>query len=314
MKPRVLVFGGSGQVGLELQRVFATQNVEAVFPTRLDADITDSDAVEAAFRNGTFTCAVNTAAYTDVDGAESEPQRADEVNARGARNVAAAAARRGMPVVHVSTDYVFDGNKGSPYVEDDPVCPVGAYGLSKEAGERFVRDANSAHVIVRTAWVFSPFGRNFVKTMLRVAAERQELKVVDDQRGTPTTAGDIARAIAVVTTRLSASPGTAELYGTFHFASGEATTWYRFANAIFEESKSRGGPWARLAPIRTDEYPTAAKRPADSRLNCKKIERVYGISPGMWCAGLCDTLDRLFADEGLAVGGAAAEQDRAVSQ
>jgi dTDP-4-dehydrorhamnose reductase len=159
-----------------------------------------------------------------------------------------------------------------------------------------VRGANASHVILRTAWVFSPFGRNFVKTMLRAAAHSQELRVVDDQRGTPTTASDLARAIALIGRRLVETPADSDLYGTFHYAGGEATTWFRFANAIFAESKSRGGPWARLAPIGTADYPTPARRPADSRLDCRKIEHAYGIGPAVWCAGLCDTLDRLLAD------------------
>ena len=199
-------------------------------------------------------------------------------------------------MIHLSTDYVFDGTKGAPYVESDPVAPLGVYGQTKEAGERAVRAANRSHVILRTAWVFSPFGRNFVTTMLRVAADRDELRVIDDQRGTPTTASDIARAVAVIAERLARSPTESPLYGTFHYAGGEATTWYRFANAIFAESKPRGGPWAKLAPIGTADYPTVARRPADSRLSCRKIEQVYGIGPAMWCAGLCDTLDRLLAD------------------
>ncbi|MEM9684564.1 MAG: dTDP-4-dehydrorhamnose reductase, partial [Pseudomonadota bacterium] len=206
MTPNCLVFGGGGQVGRELKRILAEQEIASDFPIRADVDITDADAVEKALRESEYTVVVNTAAYTDVDGAESAREAAFDTNATGAEHVARAAAKRGLPIVHISTDYVFDGTKGRPYVETDPVSPIGIYGLSKEAGERAVREANRSHVILRTAWIFSPFGRNFVKTMLRVAAERDELRVVDDQRGTPTTAADIARAITVIATRLTVSP------------------------------------------------------------------------------------------------------------
>lgn len=294
MTIRLLVFGGSGQVGSELRHLADVGQFEADFPARSEVDITSADAVRQALRAARYHVVVNTAAFTDVDGAEASEAAAQAVNATAAGIVAQAAAERGLPVVHLSTDYVFDGTKGAPYVESDPVAPLGVYGRTKEAGERAVRDANLSHVILRTAWVFSPFGRNFVKTMLRAATDRDELRVVDDQQGTPTNASDIARAISAVAHRLVQDPAESALYGTFHYAGGVATTWYKFANAIFEESRPRGGPWARLAPIRTDQYPTAARRPADSRLDSRKIERVYGIGPAVWCAGLCDTLDRLF--------------------
>lgn len=296
MTPRVIVFGGNGQVGRELQRIAAAGHLEADFPTRAEVDIADPGAVAGALRRNGFQVVVNAAAFTDVDGAETDPEGAERTNALGAEIVAKTAAQRGLPVVHLSTDYVFDGTKGAPYVETDPVAPLGVYGRTKEAGERAMRAANRSHVIVRTAWVFSPYGRNFVKTMLRAAAQRDELRVVDDQRGTPTTASDLARAIAVISRRLVDTPAETSLYGTFHLAGGEATTWYRFANAIFAESRPRGGPWARLVPIGTADYPTPARRPADSRLDSSKIDQVYGIGPAVWCAGLCDTLDRLLAD------------------
>lgn len=293
MTLRLLVFGGNGQVGRELQRMAEAGHIHGTFPERAEADIAEPEAVRRAMRKDDFQVVVNAAAYTDVDGAEADADSAHRANSLGAGTVAHAAARRGVPIIHLSTDYVFDGTKGAPYVETDPVAPLGVYGRTKEAGERAVREANDFHVLVRTAWVFSPFGRNFVKSMLRAAATHDELRVVDDQRGMPTTAGDIARTITLISRRLVDTPTDASLYGTFHYASAEATTWYRFANAIFAEAKSRGGPCARLVPIGTADYPTAARRPADSRLDCGKIGRVYGVDPAVWCAGLCDTLDRL---------------------
>lgn len=225
---------------------------------------------------------VSAAAYTAVDKAESEPDLAFAVNAAGPRALAREAARRGIPLVHVSTDYVFPGDKASPYHEDDAVGPLGVYGATKLAGETAVMEeygANSA--VLRTAWVYSPYGANFVKTMLRLADDRDELGVVADQVGNPTSALDIADGVLGVIGNLLRDADPA-LRGVFHMTARGETSWAGFAEAILAASRDHGGPWASVRHITTADYPTPARRPSNSRLDCSKLEQRHGIRLPAW--------------------------------
>ena len=258
---------------------------------RAAADITRREAVAAALDAAHPDLVVNLAAYTAVDRAESEPAAAHAVNCAGAANVAAACARRGTPLIHLSTDYVFDGDKRGAYVEDDSVNPLGVYGRTKEAGERAVREALPRHVILRTSWVYGAFGQNFVKTMLRLGAERPVLRVVADQHGSPTAAADIAAALVAITARLGEPDPP---WGTYHFAGGGGvTTWHGFAEAIFALAAPRLGPMPRVEAIATADYPTAARRPANSVLDCAKIARAFGVAAPPWRESLARVVAEL---------------------
>jgi dTDP-4-dehydrorhamnose reductase len=278
---RIAVFGAGGQVGRALSRVAAARGIALAAFDRTEADVTDATAVNAALARARATVAVNAAAYTAVDKAESEQDRAFAVNRDGAANVARAAGSLGIHVIHVSTDYVFDGAKRGAYVEDDPVAPLNVYGRSKAAGEDAVRAACADAVILRTSWVYGREGANFVKTMLRLCAERDELRVVDDQRGCPTFADDFAEAIVAIAEHLPAARGQ-----TFHLAGAGETSWYGFARAIFAEASLYGVPAPRLHAIGTAQYPTPARRPANSVLDCAKAKRVLGVELSPWDDGL----------------------------
>jgi len=238
---------------------------------------------------------VSAAAYTAVDRAESEPEMAYAINQQGAEAVAAAASRLDVPLVHLSTDYVFDGFKGEPYLEADPTGPSGVYGASKLAGEQAVLAACANTAILRTAWVYSPFGANFVKTMLRLASERDEVSVVADQCGNPTSALDIAEGVLQVAANLAASP-RAEQRGVFHMTAAGEASWADFAEAIFLSSQKVNGPSARVRRIATSEYPTPARRPANSRLDSSKLERVHGVRLPNWRASLDEVVRRLVTE------------------
>jgi dTDP-4-dehydrorhamnose reductase len=238
---------------------------------------------------------INAAAYTAVDRAESEPDAAWAGNCTGPANLATACDDARVPLVHLSTDYVFDGSKIGAYREDDPVNPLGVYGKSKEAGDRAVRGALSQHVIVRTAWVYSAHGSNFVKTMLRLAAERPVLRVVADQTGSPTSAADIAAAIRTIVQQLAAGNTG---WGTYHFAGGGAVTWHGFAEAIFDLAAQWRGPPPLVEAITTADYPTPARRPANSVLDCSRIGATFGIVPRPWRAALAEVIRELREGEG----------------
>ncbi|MGL4290525.1 MAG: dTDP-4-dehydrorhamnose reductase, partial [Phreatobacter sp.] len=220
---------------------------------------------------------INPAAYTAVDKAETDADAAFAVNRDGARAVAEAAGRRDIPVIHLSTDYVFDGTGKTAYRETDAVNPGSVYGRSKLAGEQAVAAANTRHLIIRTAWVYSPFGANFAKTMLRLGRERPSLGVVDDQWGSPTYAPDLAEALLTLASRLAKPAWRDEWAGIYHLAAGPAMTWCAFARAIFAVSARHGGPTVPVEAIATSDYPTAAARPANSRLDCARIENRFGI-------------------------------------
>ena len=287
--PLILLTGGSGQVGRCLAEA-APAGWEIVAPSHAQMDIADPAAVEAVLASRPFDAVISAAAYTAVDKAEDDVAACWRTNALGPAVLAAGAAKADLPIVHLSTDYVFDGRKDGPYLEDDPVAPVGVYGASKEGGEQAVRTANRRHVILRTAWVVSPYGTNFVKTMLRLGADRPLLRVVADQRGCPTCAGDIAEALKTVAARLLDGPGAPT--GTYHFVNGGEATWFELAQAVFElAGAAPGGP--ALEAITTADYPTRARRPANSRLSTLKLERDYGVSPRPWRTALGDVVAAL---------------------
>jgi len=252
-------------------------------------DITNATAVESAVREGRPDVIINCAAYTAVDRAESEAAQAAAVNTTGARNVAAAANAAGVPIIHVSTDYVFGGDARIPYTPDAPTSPLGVYGVTKLAGETAIREEAPHHAIIRTSWVFSHRGQNFVRTMMRLAAERDELRVVDDQVGRPTSAADMAGALLVVADAVTQDRKAS---GTYHFANAGETSWLEFAAAILDELSKRGDSRIpRLVPVRTSEYPTAAQRPAYSVLDTATFESRFGIVPRSWREALRDTID-----------------------
>ncbi|MBD3763536.1 MAG: dTDP-4-dehydrorhamnose reductase [Rhodobacterales bacterium] len=281
---RALVFGRSGQVATELARLLP----EAVFLGRQAADLTDPAACAAAVAAHPADVVINAAAWTAVDRAEAEEDAATLVNAASPAAIAAACAERGTPFLHVSTDYVFDGSGTAPRRPDDPVGPLGAYGRSKLAGEAGVRAAGGPHAILRTSWVFSAHGANFVKTMLRLSETRDTLGVVADQTGGPTPAADIAAALATMARAFAAGQGVT---GTFHFAGAPDVTWADFAREIL----ARAGRAVTVNDIPTAAYPTPAQRPANSRLDCSTLTAAYGIARPDWRAGLDAVLAELGA-------------------
>ena len=285
MARRALVTGAGGQLGRELLRRGPARDWVVTGVTHAELDIADAVAVRRAVEAANVDLVVNAAAYTAVDQAEGEPERAHAANADGPRHLAEACAALALPLVHISTDYVFDGAKSTGYVEDDPVGPINVYGASKEAGERAVRAALPAHVILRTSWVYSAQGRNFVRTMLQLAAEREELKVVADQFGCPTSAGELAEGVFSIAGLLDGSP---ERYGTFHFAGAGATSWHGFAGAVMELCRPEGVPAPRLVPIPTSDFPRPARRPAHSVLDCGRLQRAFGIAPLPWREALAE--------------------------
>jgi dTDP-4-dehydrorhamnose reductase len=285
---RMLVFGRSGQVATELAARAAGAGWRVHAVGRPEVDIRDEAAVHHALAQAPWACVVNAAGYTAVDQAETEPEHAHAVNERGAAHVATACALRGTPLLHLSTDYVFDGTlTGRAYREDDPIGPLGVYARSKAAGEAVVRVFCPDHVIVRTAWLHGPHGHNFVKTMIRLASERNEIRVVDDQIGNPTAVVDVADILFRVADHVLRERSG---FGTYHYAGGGETTWHGVAQAVFGHMARAGRRTPRLVPISTGEYPAAAIRPANSRLDCSRISEVFGITSRPWQDGLADSL------------------------
>ena len=288
---KLLVLGSAGQVGRELCRLAWPAGYNIAAHDRDRIDITQREAVFAAVARERPDLVINAAAYTAVDRAESDRETAWAGNCTGPANLAAACHDSGVPFVHLSTHYVFDGTKSGAYREDDPVNPLGVYGQSKEAGDRAVRDALAQHVILRTAWVYSAHGGNFVKTMLRLGAERPVLRVVADQAGSPTSAADIATAIGSVVRQVAAGNTS---WGTYHFAGGGRVTWHGFAQAIFDLA----APWRGTPPlveaITTADYPTPARRPANSVLDSSRIGAAFGIVPRPWREALAEVIGELF--------------------
>ena len=291
----VLVTGASGQLGTELQRCRWPEGWEVAAVDRADLDLTDTAAIAAKVAERPWAAVINGGAYTAVDKAESDVAAAWAVNAMAPAAFGEACARAGIPLVQVSTDYVFSGKGEGPWEVDDVPDPLGVYGASKLGGELAVRTSGARHAIVRTAWVVSAQGHNFVRTMLRVAETRETVSVVDDQRGNPTGAGDLARALAAIAVRLAEDPGAP--VGTFHFSNAGAVSWAGFAAEIFRQSAARGGPSAAVVPITTADYPTPARRPANSLLGHDAIRSAYSIEPRPWQDALSDILDELIGPE-----------------
>ena len=295
---RVLVFGAAGQIGREVCRAAWPASSELIALDRSAADIRDAAMVSAVITRKRPDLVINLAAYTAVDRAESEPEQAWAVNCAGVAHIAASCGDNGTPLVHLSTDYVFDGRKGEPYCEEDKVNPLNVYGASKEAGERAVRAAAPHHIILRTSWVYGVNGANFLKTILRLGAEQPILRVVADQRGCPTAAADIAAALIAIARQIGR--GTTQ-WGTFHFTAAGSTSWHGFAEEIVGLARTFGawpsGPRPRVEPIATAEYPTAAQRPMYSVLDCRKIEGL-GVFPPPWQSSLPGVLHELIGAQG----------------
>lgn len=281
---RLLVFGRSGQVARELAR----RAPGARFLGRDEADLADAAACAAAIRDARPAAVVNAAAWTAVDRAEAEPEAARAVNARAPAAMAAACAELRIPFLTVSTDYVFDGSGAAPRAEDAPTGPLNLYGASKLEGERAVAAVGGQWAVLRTSWVFSAHGSNFVRTMLRLGAERERLTIVADQVGGPTPAADIAAALLEMATQMRADPGKGGLY---HFAGAPDVSWADFARAIF----ARAGLHPEVVGIATADYPTPARRPLNSRLDCGAIRRDFGIARPDWRAGVDAVLEELAA-------------------
>ena len=294
---RLYVIGAEGQVARSLREAAgANPDVTLSCSSRPTVDILDPASVAAAIASFRPDVIVNPAAYTAVDRAEDEPERAFAINRDGAQAVAWIAREHDLPVIHLSTDYVFDGDKAGAYLETDDANPQGVYGRSKREGEIVVARANPHHVILRTSWVYAPFGNNFVRTMLRLAGERDRIRVVNDQAGCPTYAPDIAAAIISISRKIR--NWRDEYAGITNLAGPDAMTWYEFACAIFRQSAARGGPSVTVEPITTSEYPTRAARPVNSRLSTRRLQSLFDVGMPLTEASLASCLDRLLGRRG----------------
>lgn len=283
---RIVIFGANGQLGHELQCIVPTEwDVTAI--DTVDCDITDSAAVATLIEGLRPDVVLNCAAYTAVDQAETERETADAVNWHAVENLAHVAATAGAVLVHISTDYVFDGESDKPYRESDPTAPINHYGAGKLRGEQAFAESGCRGITIRTQWLYSPYGKNFVKTMLRLAEQQREVRVVADQRGCPTAADDLAATIVAI---LPAVVADNTLRGeVFHFASRGEATWCEFAEEIF----SVGECDCRAVAITTDDYPTAARRPRNSVLDCSKICERFGVAQPDWRESLRRNIERI---------------------
>jgi len=299
----LLILGAGGQVGRDLVALSAARGRTPLGLTRAEADITDAAAIAALLARERPRLIVNAAAYTAVDRAESEPDAAWRINADGPAVLGAAARAADIPILHISTDYVFDGTKASAYDEDDAIAPLGVYGASKAAGETRLRESGARHVVMRTAWVFGPHGANFLKTMLRLARERAELRVVADQRGCPTATIDIAEAILAVDAALA---GGDDLGGTYHFAGTGVTTWHGLTEDIVAAQAPHTGKCPPVVAIGTADYPTPARRPANSELDSSAFARAFGYRAAPWRQRVRETVARLLDTRPLDTGEASA--------
>lgn len=290
----ILVTGAAGQVGCSLREILPTYGLQAEFLTHRELDITDYGSVASCVRSIQPRLIINAAAYTAVDKAESERERAMKVNAEGPANLAQAASSAGAILFQISSDYVFDGTKATAWRECDPTAPLNVYGATKAAGEAAVRKGIDQHVILRTSWVFSPFGRNFVKTMLRLGRERDELRVVSDQKGCPTGGEDIAHALASMASRALLDDKLE--WGTYHFTCRGSTSWHGFAELIFEIAATRWGRRPTVKAISTADYPTAARRPQNSVLDCSRFDGVFSFDRRDWQTSVDETMLRLLVE------------------
>jgi dTDP-4-dehydrorhamnose reductase len=299
MRSTILLTGKTGQLGSELHRRLPKLG-EVLAPGRKDLDLLDPAQIRRVMQQANPQWIVNAAAYTAVDAAESDQANALAINAEGPRLLALEAKKAGAALVHFSTDYVFDGSKKVSYLETDPPNPINAYGRSKLAGEQAIRDSGAVHLIFRTSWLYATYGRNFLLTILRLATERQELKIVDDQMGAPTCAADLAAATTTILAALIAGAKSQlispDLSGTYHMTAAGQTTWYEFANAILDEAARapRNLPWlasatngrpllaARVLPISTEEFRSPTRRPAHSVLSNARLKEAFGVTLPPW--------------------------------
>lgn len=293
---RLVVTGKTGQVATALVERGTDHGVEVALVGRPELDLLNLEVGLGGIADLRPDVIVSAAAYTAVDKAETDESSAVVVNAIAPGAIARLADRLSVPLIHLSTDYVFDGRKHAPYVETDQTNPLGVYGQTKLAGEKAVAAATANHAILRTAWVYSPFGHNFLKTMLRLAEQRPDLGVVDDQIGNPTSALDIADAVIRVAGNLVSRPDDAQLRGIFHMAGRGDASWADFASEIFAVSATLGGPSALVNRIGTADYPTPALRPANSRLSSAKLQEVHGVAMPDWQSSTRSTLVRLLDD------------------
>lgn len=289
---RILVAGAQGQVARSLALCSGQGDHQVIVQGRPTLDLCDPASLSRGLDRVKPDIVVNAAAYTAVDAAEDDEAAAHAVNEEGAGALARECASRDLPIIHFSTDYVFDGRLARAYREDDACAPLNAYGRSKLAGEAAVRNANPRHLILRIAWVYSPFGRNFLKTMLALAETHDEVSVVGDQLGCPTYALDVARAVLALCSRIEADPQMAH-WGLYHFSGEGAVSWAGFARAIFAESARRGGPSARVKEVASAQFATRAQRPANSRLDGAKLQSDWTIALPDWQVGVRDCLERL---------------------
>lgn len=289
---KLLLTGADGQVGREVARLATAHDVQVVGLNHLALDISHRQAVHTAISEHRPDLVVNAAAYTAVDGAEDERENAFAANRDGPANLADACDACKIPLIHLSTDYVFDGQSQTPCGEEDTVGPRNVYGQSKLEGERAIADRLQSHLILRVSWVFSSHGRNFVKTILRLARKNEELRVVSDQHGCPTAASDIAGVVIDLATRIEKDK--AENWGIYHFRGAPPTTWYDFSRSILEEARKHVRLAARaVLPISTAEYPTRAPRPIHSVLDCGRIMKSFGIEPSPWQPALKRTIEEI---------------------
>ena len=302
---RILVCGAGGQVGHELINRASGYGLEALGMTRDDLDITDAGQVADLVSRLKPGLIINAAAYTHVDNAETHGERAYSVNRDGAERLAQAARQASIPLLHISTDYVFSGNARAPYREEDEVAPTGVYGASKLAGEAAIQAVLDEHLILRTSWVYGVHGHNFVKTMLRLGCQRDALSVVADQYGCPTQAGSIADALLELAQRYAQNGVLA--WGLYHYSGRSPCTWFDFAVEVFRQAEAKGMLAARpkVSPISTAQYPTPARRPAWSVLDCSKFETTFGIETHDWHDDLSIVLDALAEAVAVAAAGAA---------
>ncbi len=292
----ILLTGINGQVGWELLRQGRGRGTDIVGLSREELDVGNADDVYRAVEGKQPDLVVNAAAYTAVDKAESDEKEAFQVNRDGVSFLAAACDKAAIPLIHISTDYVFDGCKGEPYHEDDAVSPLGVYGRSKEAGEAEIRSILKEHIILRTSWVYGVHGNNFVKTMLRLGQEREELGVVDDQFGCPTFAGNLAQAVLAVADHIGREGKTR--WGTYHCCGHGTVSWYGFAREIFRlAGEKQTLKLQKLKPITSAEYPTPVKRPAFSSLDCSKLLQEFGFVMPPWQQALASMLDELLGHD-----------------
>jgi dTDP-4-dehydrorhamnose reductase len=292
MSAPILIFGARGQVGRELTALAAARKVATVGLPRNEANITDNYAVRSAIDTQRPAVVVNAAGYTAVDRAERDAEAAVAANVTGPAILAAACADAGVPLIHLSSAYIFDGLKKTPYVETDRVSPLGVHGRTKAEGEAKIREAAKRHVILRTSWVYGAYGRNFLRTTMRLAGERDELKMVADQFGCPTASIDLAEAILVVVRKLADKPNTS---GTFHFAGSGRTTWLGFAEEIVRRQALFTGRTPKVTAISTAEYPSAAKRPANCELDSSKFAATFGYRARPWQERVAEVVAQLSA-------------------